>query len=53
MQNVANQMGRLILDIEPLVITTSVNIGLLPEGILAAIGDDVSGEGLEGTGRER
>jgi len=48
LQNVANQMGRLILDIEPLVITTSVNIGLLPESILAAIGDDVSIDDLKG-----
>jgi RNA polymerase primary sigma factor len=47
LQNVANDLGRLILDIEPLVITISVNIGLLLDSILSLIGDEVSVEGLK------
>jgi len=41
-QDIANQMGKSVSETEQLVINLSININLLPEEVLDAIGDNVS-----------
>jgi len=41
-QDIANQMGKSVSETEQIVINLSININLLSEEIIAAIGDSVS-----------